>query len=339
MTDLDIQIDVPDDDDLGSPVRVVNGDSIPPWLKVAAVMVLAGLAVLIIGAFVLGRLRSAGDPLAEPTVPTTPIASAEATPAIQSTLDAIQSWEQFARDGDLTAISFAFDPAGPQYAMFRDSALPSVGSEVDFGARNLSETHADDVTTVSLDLIVTDAGASQNYPFDFVFLNGSTQVWTVIDRRSPGTVALPPEPEVVEVITGIWEGYKESMALGDGNGVVESVSVESQVLGDQVAAAVDGNPVDQPVITDRPLFDLLVSRARQSTATDSGQALIAILDEDQREALLTGELTSWTQTGNGRIIASLELAGQPITTVPFVASDDGWSFDLKGALESSGGSQ
>ena len=69
------------------------------------------------------------------------------------------------------------------------------------------------------------------------------------------------------------------------------------------------------------------------------QALIAILDEDQREALLTGELTSWTQTGNGRIIASLELAGQPITTVPFVASDDGWSFDLKGALESSGGSQ
>jgi hypothetical protein len=275
----------------------------------------------------------------DPTVATTPISSAEATPAIQSTLDAVQSWEQFARDGDLTPVSFTYDPAGPQYAVFEASTGPRAGAEVDFAARNLSEAQEDGITTVSLDLIVTDAGVSQTYPYNFVFLNGSSLVWTVIDRRSPGPSALPPEPETVEVISGVWEGYQESMALGDGSGVAQSVSAESQVLGQQVASAAAGDPVDNPVLADLQLFDLLVSRARQSTATDPGETLIAILDPDQREALVTGELTSWTQTDDDRIVASLELAGQPIATVPFVASDEGWSFDLKGALESSGGSQ
>ncbi|MCP4226743.1 MAG: hypothetical protein GY773_25665, partial [Actinomycetia bacterium] len=85
------------------------------------------------------------------------------------------------------------------------------------------------------------------------------------------------------------------------------------------------------------LFDLLVSRARQASAADPGQALIAMLDDNQRQAFLTGELTSWTQIDDSQVIASLEVAGQPVATVPFVASADGWSFDLKGALESSGG--
>ncbi len=337
MSDLDIQIDVPDDDDLGSSVRVLNGDSIPPWLKAAAIVVLAGLTVLTVGAFLLGRFRGSEDPLIVPTSSTSPIVSAEASPAIENSLEAIQDWEQFTSDGDLSAVSRSFDPAGPQFAMFRQSPISGPDSEVDFSALNLSETVGGEMTTVSFDLVVTTDGTAQTYPFDFVYLEGSELVWTVIDRRSPGTVALPPTVETVGVITQVWEGYTASLALGDGAGVARSVSTDSQILGDQVASGAADNPVDQPIISDRQLFDLLVSRARQASAADSGHALIAMLDDNQRQAFLTGELTSWTQIDDSQVIASLEVAGQPVATVPFVASADGWSFDLKGALESSGG--
>jgi hypothetical protein len=85
------------------------------------------------------------------------------------------------------------------------------------------------------------------------------------------------------------------------------------------------------------LFDVLVARAQRAAVGDGGQALIAVLDEDQRQALVIGELTSWTLIDAERIVASLEVAGQPVATVPFVVSAEGWSFDLKGALQSSGG--
>ena len=72
MSDLDIQIDVPDDDDLDSSVRVLSGDIIPPWLKAAAILILGGLAALMIAAFLLGRTS---EPTPEPLTTSTTVTS------------------------------------------------------------------------------------------------------------------------------------------------------------------------------------------------------------------------------------------------------------------------
>ena len=338
MTDLDIQIDVPDDEGLDSSVRVLNGDSIPPWLKAAAVLVLGGLVALIIGAFILGRVREAEEePLSAPTVATTPLVSAEASPAIESSLEAIQDWEQFARDGDLAAVTGSFDPDGPQYAMFAAAAAPTAGKEVEFAARNMIERTNGDVTTVSMDLVVSGLEGQELYPYDLVYINGTDLVWTVIDRRAPGTVALPPSPETIDAARRTWSLFTSSMAIGDGVGIAAVVGEDTRLLAEQVVSAVNGNGAAQTVLDDPELFDLLVARAERATIADPGQALIAILDEDQRQALVIGELTSWTLVDSGRVIASLEVAGQPVATVPFVATAEGWSFDFIGALQSSGG--
>lgn len=337
MTDLDIQIDVPDDDDLDSSVRVLSGDSIPPWLKAAAVLILGGLAAITIGAFLLGRSRDEVDPTAAPTVVTTPIASATASPAIENSLEAVQTWEAFARTGELAGVDETFDPAGPQYAMFREVGAPGGSSEVDFAARNLSETGNGEVTTVSMDLVVSGPTGQEIYPFDMIYLADSPRVWTVIDRRAPGTVALPPSSANIEAARQSWSRFTSSMSVGDGVAVSEVVSADSRVLAEQVTAAASGADVDNTVLEDPQLFDLLVSRVQRASVDDPGQAMVALLDQNQREALLIGELASWTQVGSERMVASLEVAGQPVATVPFVAVAEGWVFDLKAALEASGG--
>lgn len=337
MTDLDIQIDVPDDDDLDSSVRVLNGDSIPPWLKAAAVLILGGLAAITIGAFLLGRSSDEVDPVTAPTVVTTPIASATASPAIENSLEAVQTWEAFARTGELAGVDETFDPAGPQYAMFRELGAPGGSSEVDFAARNLTEVNDGDVTTVSMELLVSGPTGQESYPFDMIYLGDSPRVWTVIDRRAPGTVALPPSSGDIEAARRSWAGFTSSMSVGDGAAVTEVVSADSRVLAEQVTAAAAGADVDGIVLDDRQLFDLLVARVQRASVAEPGQAIVALLDEDQRQALLFGELTSWTQVGTGRMVASLEVAGQPVATVPFVAVAEGWAFDLKAALEAGGG--
>lgn len=340
MSDLDIQIDVPDDDDLDSSVRVLSGDIIPPWLKAAAILILGGLAALMIASFLLGRTS---DPAPEPlTTSTTSTTTAAAGPTVVSVteqaLAAVDAWADYARTGDLAPLGTTFDPAGPQYAMFESTVADPRASEVTFASGNVSEsTDARGVSTVSLDLAVTDAGGTQTYPYDFVFLEGSDRVWTVIDRRSPGQVALPPPAAVEAEARQTWSLFVSSVAIDDGAGAADVVGDDSIALATQVGRAAAGAQIDEPLVAPG-VFEILVDRAQLRNATEPGPALVAMLDPDQREALAIGGLTSWTMVDDDRVIATLEVAGQPVASVPFVAAADGWAFDLKGALESTGSS-
>lgn len=342
MTDLDIQIDVPDDDDLNSPVRVLNGSWVPPWVKAIAVLLAGALFALAIGAFLLGRSRAdESDVLVPPTVATTPLSSAVASPSIDSALGAVQDWENFVSTGDLDEVTGSFDPDGPQYALFMQSVGTMSTGQLDFAARNLSETTDGVVTTVSMDLVISGPDGQEVLPYDFVYLDGRPEVWTVVDRRSPGTAAIPPAAEMIDSAKQNWSLFTSSMAEGDGSGVADAVSADSLVLADQIARAADGGsvPAEERLVTDAALFDLLVDRAARSTADEPGEVVIAVLDENQREALITGDLTAWTQTDPDRIIASLQVTGDPVALVPFAASAEGWTFDLVEAMNTSGGSR
>jgi hypothetical protein len=336
MTDLDIQIDVPDDDGLNTPVRVLNGSSVPYWVKIAA-FVLGLLAVALVGAYLFGRSRS-GEEEAAPTSSSAPIASAAASPAVESSLEAVQAWETFSRSGDLATVAPHFDESGPQYALFAASAS-GAGGDLEFSARNLSESRTGDLTTVSMDLIVTSAQGQEVFPYDFVYREGSERVWTVVDRRAPGDVALPPTQDVIDSASQNWQLFTSSMAIGDGTGAAAVVNEPTRELARQVAAAAAGTDPGAQEAISAALFDQLVARARAAPA-EGDDTLVALLDANQRRALATGQLTAWTQVAEDRVVASLVVDGAPTATVPFAAAPEGWVFDLVGALAASeGGNQ
>ena len=349
MTDLDVHIDVPDDDGLGGPVRVVNGQGLPPWLKALAAL-LGALVILFVGAYLYGRSQRASEP--EPSAPsvelTAPISSATDSPAIGRALDAVEGWQTFANTGDLAVASQYFDPDGPQYAVFRDAVFGDVtfadrtsdADELDFQAQNVVENPGDGVTTVSMDLVVTGPGGQEEYPYDFVYVGDGSRVWTVVDRRADGDVALPPRSDVVDAAARTWSGFTTALAAADGAGLSATVTGASRDLAEAVAeAAAEGGepPDDLGGLSDVDLFELLVARATEADATTAEEVLATMFDLDQRRALTIGDLESWTQIGPARIVATLAVAGQATATVPFQASAEGWSFDLVAALESSGG--
>ncbi len=339
MTDLDIQIDVPDDDDLGSPVRVLNGSWVPPWLKAVAVLIVGALLALGIGAFLLGRSRAEEAPtLVPPTVRSTELASVATSPTIESSMQAVQQWETYTQTGDLSALDGSFDPNGPQYTLLAQNAPGPDTAELDFAARNLTEVTEGVVTTVSMDLVVSGPEGQEVYPYDFVYLDGRSEVWTVVDRRAPGTAALPPASEMIESAKQTWRLFTSSMSIGDGQGVIDVVSADTVALAERLSGDGTETASDEAVLIDGELFDLLAERSRRASAETPGDVAIAMLDAGQRQTLVVGELTSWTQTDPDRIIASLEVAGEPVAIVPFVATTEGWDFDLVGALNTSGGS-
>ncbi len=337
MSDLDVQIDVPDDDDLDSSVRVINGDLIPPWLKALAIAILGGLAAVMAAAFLLGRSQGAGEPpeTTAPASPTTELASAPASPVMGATVQAVEAWEDFARTGELDRLGSSFDPDGPQYAVLSRSVASPRPDDVGFEVQNLTQQQDGDFTTVSTDLVVTGAGGEIAYPYDFVYLAGSDQVWTVIDRRSPGTVALPPNDDVVEAAGAAWSRFVAAVGAGDGPAASEAVGADTRELADQLARAAQGQTVEDRLLAPE-LFQLLTDRVANAGATDATGALVAVLDTEQKEAMAVGELRAWTLVDDGRIVASLDVGGQSLATVPFVATTEGWVFDLKSALESTG---
>jgi hypothetical protein len=351
MADLDVEIDVPDDDDdgLDQPVRVLSGGWLPAWLKALVVLLLGAMLAITVGGYLLGRARAVDDPLPPTTTTSTtaPIASAAASPSIESALQAVEVWETFARTGDLGGIAERFDPDGPQYAVFaeqaqagdgNDGSEPGTGVEIDFMARNMSEISGDGLVAVSMDLVVSSPTGQAIYPYDLVYLNGSPLVWTVVDRRTPGTVALPPAPATVELASQNWATFAAAVSAVDGPTALGAVSERTVQLATAVAAAVTTGDRSNPApLTDPELFGLLVERASAAGAEDPGAALISLLDQGQREAIGAGDLALWTQIDPERVIASLEVDGQPVTTVPFIASTGGWVFDLAGALETSQG--
>jgi hypothetical protein len=337
MADLDVEIDVPDDDDLGEPVRVLGGGWVPPWLKALAVLVLGAVLTILVGAFLLGRAR-AGDDGSSPSTQATSIESVEASPAISSALAAIEVWETFARTGDLTPVASHFDPNGPQYALFAEQAERAETADLELTARNLSEAAGSDTTTVSLELAVTGADGEAVYPYDLVYLDGSVRVWTVIDRREPGSVALPPAQATIDLATASWATFASAVAAGDGAGASQAVSERTRQLANGITAAIANDDRSQTApLTDPELFGLLVDRASAAGVDNAEGALLSLLDQQQRDAIASGALGLWTQTDPERVIASLEVEGQPVATVPFIASTGGWVFDLAGALETSQG--
>jgi hypothetical protein len=346
MTDLDIQIDVPDDDGLHSPVRVLNGNSwLPPWLKALAVVLLGVFLTLLVGAFIFGRTRGGGEPETASSS-TSPIASAAASPAVEASLGAVQGWESFARNGDLATVAPYFDEAGPQFDLFRQGAPaaaspgPGAGGGLDFSARNISEARSGDLTTVSMDLVVTSARGQEIFPYDLVYRGDSTKAWTVVDRRSPGTVALPPPQPVVDAATQSWGIFTSAVAIDDAHGAATAVSGQTRLLASQVAAALDGDANSPPPtspLANTELFRQLVERARATNSRDADRILLSLLNADQRRALVTGQLTTWTQVEPDRVVASLVVDGKPTAVVPFRAEEQGWAFDLVGALAASTG--
>ncbi|MEZ5407260.1 MAG: hypothetical protein R2761_04490 [Acidimicrobiales bacterium] len=344
MTDLDIQIDVPDDDGLNSPVRVLGGNNwLPPWFKAVVVILLGTLATIMLGAYLLGRSRAAGngdEGATDPSVSTT-IGSAAASPTIDASLAAVSAWETFARSGDLDSVRPWFDEAGPQFALFRQSAAAGAAGtdDITFEPRNPVETEADGLTTVSMELAVTGPQGQDVYLYDFVYRGESLKAWTVVDRRAPGTVALPPSQAVIDSATQNWGRFTSALAIGDAKGASAVVSEPTRLLVDQVTTAArtgGGAPADGP-ITDPALFEQLVARVRAADAASPDNALLALLNADQRRALVTGQLASWTQVDADRVVASLIVDGKPTAIVPFRATAEGWMFDLVGALETSNG--
>lgn len=346
MTDLDVQIDVPDDDGLNNPVRVLNGSSwLPPWLKAVVILALGALAALLVGAFLVGRNRAQHDGAA-PASPTAPISSATASPAVESSLAAIQAWENFAQSGNLADITPQFDESGPQYALFSAAAKSRAGTpppaeRLDFSARNLAESRTDQLTTVSMDMVVSSSQGQQTFPYDLVYRNDSAKVWTVVDRRAAGTAALPPSQAVIDAASENWKLLTSALAVGDGAGAAAVVSEPTRLLAAEVTAAASrsgtATTAANDPLGDPQLFAQLVDRARAAKVGSSGDAIVALLNADQRRALVTGQLTAWTQVDPNRVVASLLVDGQPTATVPFLATADGWAFDLVGALQSSKG--
>jgi hypothetical protein len=341
MTDLDIQIDVPDDDDLGTSVRVLNNDGIPPWFKAAVVLLVGLLLLIMVAAFIVGRNRAADDEAPATTEAEkgdTPISSAEASPAMDMTLEAVEAWEQFAQTGNLEAIDGTFDPGGPQYALFAEQAAQDGVAAVDLDAQNLVRSDQGDITVVSMDLMVTDQdGNEEVLPYDAVYRPGENRVWTIVDRRQPGEVAVPPAQEVVDATAAGWDRFTRAIADDDGAAALAAVSGDTANLVEQLAAG--GSAAGAETGLEDELEEVLLSRVRAATADEPAEALMAIIDADQRHGIVNGSLGSWTQTDADRVIATLEIDGEQITIVPFVTAADGWVFDLAAAMRATNGAE
>lgn len=300
MTDLDIDIDIPDDDDLHAPPPVLdNGDNPPVWPKLAA-------AALVIAAIAGYGYLSSPDPepsaAPPPATESTPATTAPTTaplpdPETTQMLAAVDAWERFAATGDLAAVADSFDGEGPQHALFSEQADQGADPvPLRFEAAETGITRSDDLVTVSTELTVTAPdGQATVYPYDFVFLGDSTAVWTVIDRRAPGTPTLPPSPQIVSAAERTWTAIADAIRSGD--------------LATAATFVTDGGMNDSDAVSE-PVF----------TGT-------------QQAAIADGRLHTWTQISPTQVIASLDVDGIEVATVPFALDGDQWLFDHATATE------
>ncbi len=295
MTDLDIDIDIPDDDDLHAPPPVLdNGDNPSMWPRLAAVAALVIAAIVGYGYLTTPdpEPAAAPPPPTEPTPATTaPTAAPLPEPETTQMLAAVDAWERFAATGDLATVADTFDGEGPQHALFSDQA----GQETDpvpllFEAAETGIVRSDDLVTVSTDLTVTTPdGQATVYPYDFVFLGDSPAVWTVIDRRAPGTRALPPSRRIISEAERTWTAIADAVRRGD-------LATAATFL--------NGGGMN---------------------GVDAGSA--PVFTETQQAAIADGRLHTWTQISPTQVIASLDVDGIDVATVPFTLGGDQWVFD------------
>ncbi|MCP3857759.1 MAG: hypothetical protein GY698_24045 [Actinomycetia bacterium] len=101
MTDLDIDIDIPDDDGLDAPPPVLDrGDQPPLWPKLTAVAAGVVLTIAGYGYFASPETEPTATPEPTITAPSTAATAAPDTatpePEVTRTLDAVAAWERFA---------------------------------------------------------------------------------------------------------------------------------------------------------------------------------------------------------------------------------------------------
>ena len=65
--------------------------------------------------------------------------------------------------------------------------------------------------------------------------------------------------------------------------------------------------------------------------TTSGDESNPAFTETQLTAIMNGRLHTWTQINPSQVIASLEVEGTDIATVPFTLDGDRWLFDYSAA--------
>ena len=67
------------------------------------------------------------------------------------------------------------------------------------------------------------------------------------------------------------------------------------------------------------------------TITTTGDDPTPVFIETQLAAVMNGRLHTWTQVNTSQVIASLEVDGSDIATVPFTLDGDRWLFDYAAA--------
>ena len=303
MTDLDIEIEIPGEDEpeAGPPVYSRQGSD-PPWRRIGATIAVAAIALAS-----YGYLQS--DPQPEPaaeSAPTTAPATAPPPPTeqplayeIEQTLAAVEAWERFANTHDPNVLHDAFDPEGPQAQLLQSMADSTPNPGWAMALRDPAVGPEDGYIAVSGTLLVTDPnGATASHAYDFVYLDSNpTVVWTVTDRANPQAAVLPPTPADIAAATQVWEAMLESLA------------------------------------NERADLDLFVTD-QTAALFDSSEELGSYL---RGRSNLTGRLAGWTETGTDTITAVLATAdGDVVASVPFRRIDDEWLLDLEGAINTGG---
>ena len=356
MNDLDVEIDVPDDEDLGVTRRGRDLQLFPAWLRASLVALLVLFGAVLLASFALGRLQDsesrevANDP-SGPTIDDEPIEQSDPdedvssevgnpSPAISAATAAVTAWEGFARTGSVSELGDTFDQTGPQYGLFQDVSGTGEAA-VDFEPTKMTEHQSQDVTTVSMELVVSTAGTQRVYAYDFVFRDGQAGVWTVLDRESPGSVAFPPSPAVISNAEATWSNFVNAVAGNDSVAVESTVTTSTIALAQHLlevssGAAIEGDDGDDPNPAldgiDPALVSSLAGRVSQANPADPAGAVLSLLDDRQAQAIANGTLIGWTQTGPTTMVAWLEQDGTRVTVVPFRLRNDQWRFDLQSAL-------
>jgi len=342
MNQYDVEIEVPDDDDLGPEFRTADNSWAPVWIKpLLAAMILAVL-VLMVGAYLAGRggsdRQDHDGSQASSSAPSTPDDPTVAGPDLEAdslsvkTTEAVHAWAQFARTGDSAELENHFDPNGPQFGELMASNEPT---EVTFLPIDLSQTtRADGSTVVSLTMIVVDAEGETRYPYDFVYRAGSPLVWTVVDRRVDEDEASPPSGESIQSAIQSWDDMVEAIQADDHERVSSLVSPSTRDLANEILGAIGATSTPQSnLVDDQAVFRALVDSA-ESEGLDSPDSVVSFLVGGGRSSQLAqGTLAQWTEASNDVVVATLWVQDEPVATVPFTKSEGSWLFDFVAALE------
>ena len=337
MSQYDVEIDIPDDDNLGSDYGSADSAWAPNWVKPLLLMMLIAVLVLMLVAFVAGRKNSSSTPDANGVDDgagtdnsVAPDPQAENGLIEARAVEAIRAWEGAARTGNTDGLDQYFDPEGPQYEAIANNLEPT---EVAFLAiEPLVSTTDNDAIVVSLTMVVVDAAGESRYLYDLVYREGSNLVWTVVDRGEAPESSHPPEIHVVESATRSWNQLVEAIDNNDSEQALASVSGSTRQLAEQIFDALTSSETTSALIGDA-MFSEIVERVRLIEPDHAGDIVIYLVGDGRVDQFSKGSLVSWTTGIEDLLVAQLDVEGEVVTSVPFSETDGDWSFDLVAAME------